>query len=271
MNAALVRKTLRDSLPLLLLGLVALLLFETMFVIWIKHLAATALRFLSELPFVAKLVETFLGADLTKENSSTALASVGLGHALVYVVSWTILLAASSRVLAGETDRGTADLLFTLPLSRSRIYFSVSFACGLLILPLALCLPLGLRLGQWLFALAEPIHFGRLAPVLANLMALHAAILGTSLAFSAAAERRGSPIGWTAGYIVFSFVLNFIEAIAPWADRIGFLGLFHYYQPLRILQDGGWPLTRIAALLSLALTAWLLGWWRFTRRDVPAP
>jgi hypothetical protein len=49
-------------------------------------------------------------------------------------------------------------------------------------------------------------------------------------------------------------------------------GKFHsflgYYEPARIIQNGAWPMTDIACLLALGITAWLLALSIFERRDI---
>lgn len=270
MNAAILRKTWRDSLPLLAVGSLALVIFGILAVSWLRYFSATAIEVLGKSPFIVRMISAMVGADLSQDLSPTSLITIALSHPFLFVVTWSFLLVTGSRVIAGEIDRGTGDLLFALPYSRTRIYRDVSlvwFAGGL---PLLACFLLGIWCGTQLFPLKEALEFSKLAPALANLLSLYWSIGGLTMALSASASRRGWVIGTVAGFLLFSFLLNFVEAILPWAGRLAPLGLLHYYKPLESVRTGGWPLGNISILLAIAAAAWIFGLRRFITRDIPA-
>lgn len=270
MNFAILRKTWRDSMPFLTFGTLALIVFGVLAVSWLRYLSATAIDVLSKSPFIVRMISALVGADLSEDLSPTSLITIALSHPFLFVVSWAFLLVTGSRVIAGEIDRGTGDLLFALPYSRARIYRDVSIVLLIGGIPLLGGLFTGIWTGSQLFPLKEPIQFAKLAPAVANLLALYWSIGGLTMALSASASRRGLVIGVVAGFLLFSFLLNFVEAILPWAGRLAPLGVLHYYKPLESVRSGTWPIGHIAILLGIAVVAWTYGWRRFVTRDIPA-
>lgn len=270
MNLAILRKTWRDSLPLLLGASAALVIFGILAVSWLKHFSATAIELLGKSPFIVRMISAVVGADLSADLSPTSLITIALSHPFLFVVTWSFLLVTGSRVIAGEIDRGTGDLLFTLPQSRSATYVDVSLVWLVGGVPLLIGFFAGLWIGTLLFPLKEPLLFARLVPAGVNFLALYWGIGGLTMGLSAAASHRGRVIGVMAGLLLFCFLLNFVEAILPWAGRLAPVGLLYYYKPLETIRSGNWPLGNIAVLLGVGLAGWLFGLRRFAGRDIPA-
>jgi ABC-2 type transport system permease protein len=180
------------------------------------------------------------------------------------------MLTIGTGVIAGEVDRGTADLLLTLPVARRTVYVSTSVAWVLAaVLVSAAPLP-GLWLGEHLCPLPEPLEFRRLWPVSVNFLALNLAVASVTMFVSSLLSRRGKAVGILLGALLASDLLNllsqFWEAIQP----LSFLCFAHYYRLLPVVRSGQLPLGDIGTLLTLAVSAWLLGLWHFCRRDIRA-
>ena len=67
-----------------------------------------------------------LSLDMQTGISVNTLLVLGLVHPFLFAVTWGFMTAICTRITVGEIDQGTADLLLTLPLSRSTIYVSTS-------------------------------------------------------------------------------------------------------------------------------------------------
>jgi ABC-2 type transport system permease protein len=269
-SPALLRKTAREALPLLILSTAAILIFEIAFVVAIREFAEEAAEFLRKIEPMRRLLQVLVGADLLADFTPTTVITVGLAHPVLYVLMWALLLTTCSRVIAGEIDRGTADLLLALPISRTAIYTSVSavWVLGGLIVGVA---PLvGIWIGQSWFPLSEPIELRRLWFPIVNLYALYLAIGGVAMLISSLVSRRGPAVGVLVGGLVASFFLNFLAQFWAPAKTISFLGVLNYYQPLVTVRAGVWPLGHILVLTALAICTWLTGLFHFSRRDIPA-
>ncbi|MCK4342859.1 MAG: ABC transporter permease subunit [Phycisphaerae bacterium] len=272
MSRAVLLKTLRDYLLLTVILTLSIVLLELMIVRVLVEAAhdLEMLRSWLERPFMKTLIRLALGADLVGDMTPTTLATFGLGHPLLYALSWTLLLTIGTGVVAGEIGRGTADLLLTLPVSRRAVYTSTSVAWVLAAI-LASASPLvGLWLGERAFPLPEPLDFSRLWPVAANFLALNLSIGGVTMFVSSLVSRRGIAVAVVLSVLFASDLVNltvqFWDALKP----ISFLGFLHYYRLLPVVRSAELPVGNILTLLAIAAVAWTLGLWRFSRRDIPA-
>lgn len=272
MNRAVLLKSLRDGWLLITLLTLSVVLFEflavRMLVEAVKDLEL--LRVWLDRPIIKFFIRLALGADLAGELTPTTMSTMLLGHPLLYALAWTLLLTLCSAAVAGEIGRGTADLLLTLPVSRARVFVSTS-AVSVLAAVLVSWAPLaGLWLGERVFALQEPLDFTRLWRVSANFLALNLSIAGVTMLASSVVSRRGVAVGVVLAGLLISDLVNFLsqfwEAIKP----ISFLGFLYYYRPLMVVYTQELPVRNICVLLAVALVAWLLGLWCFSRRDIPA-
>ena len=269
MNLAVFHKTARETALLLAILTAAIVGFELLFVLAMGEFAEE-ITGIWKVGFIRRFIQVLVGADLFADLTATTLMTVGLAHPLLYVLTWSLLLTICSRVIAGEIDRGTADLLMTLPISRVATYASVSAVWLLSGVVVSFAPLIGIWLGESLYPLPEPIELKRLWIPVVNLFALYLAIGGAATLVSSVVSRRGQVVGIALAGLVGSFLLNFLAQFWSPAERMSFLGLLHYYRPLLCVQTGEWPLGDIAALVGVAACCWLAGLWWFARRDIPA-
>jgi ABC-2 type transport system permease protein len=272
MNRAVLVKSLRDSLTLLVALTVAILILELAVVRMLVESSKNLeqLRTWLELPLIRSLLRIILGADIVGDLTPTTMATFGLAHPLLWAFSWTLLLAIGSGVLAGEIDRGTADLLLTLPLSRTAVYVSTSAVCGLAAV-LASAAPLaGLALAQRAWPLKQPLDFARLYPVAVNFLALNLAVGGVTLMVSSWVSRRGRAVGLVLAGLLVSDLINLLAEFWEIVRPVRFLGFLYFYRPLPVVRSGELPWRDISILLAVGAVTWLAGWWRFSHRDIPA-
>jgi ABC-2 type transport system permease protein len=222
-------------------------------------------------PFMRRLIGMLVGAEISGDvMMSAAFVAVGFIHPVMLALSWGFLLATCSRVIVGEIERGTADLLLTLPVSRAAVYTSVSAVWMLTGLPICFSALLGSWIGKTLFPLEDPVNYGRLAIVTVNLYAMYLAVGSATLFASSVASRRGPAISCVLAVLLASFLLNFLAQFWSAAQPCRFFGILEYYRPLEIVLSGDWPVRNLGVLLALGLVLWLAGLWRFARRDIPA-
>lgn len=272
MNLPLFWKTLRDVRWLLVFVPLGILLFDVA-AIRVLIEAARDLEFLRnwlERPLVQFLVRAALGADFAGELTPTVLITFAFIHPLFFALLYTLLLAMTSGVLAGEVGRGTADLLLTLPLSRSSVYVTTSLAWALVAAGAALLPMGGLWLGEQIFQPANRLEYHRLWPVALNLLALTLGVGGVATAISGAVSRRGVAIGIVLAGLLLSDIVHFVAQFWAAVRPLAVLGVIHYYRPLPAVRAATPPWGDMAVLLGVGLAVWLAGWWHFSRRDIPA-
>ncbi|MFO0839516.1 MAG: ABC transporter permease subunit [Phycisphaerae bacterium] len=271
MNFGVIYKTLRDSRWQLLCLPLLIVVFEMLFFRAIGEIHDSSGGMdLVRIPFVRRFLQTLLGADLLENLTATGVASLGFAHPIVYASTWTLLLTIGSRVIAGEIDRGTADLQFALPVSRAASYASHSIVMLAAVALTSVAPLIGAALAARVFPLWEPIDLGRLSLLITNLAALNLSICGITLLASAMSSRRGSPIAVLLALLLGSFLLNFLAQIWQPAKDVAFLGLLSYYKPLPIISRGVWPVYEMMVLVCIGVGSWFAGLACFSRRDIPA-
>ncbi len=270
MTTALLRKALRETRVVWAVSAVTILVFEPLLVFAIGRFARDVVSVWSRVPFVQQLVSALVGADISTGVTITSLITLGLAHPFVFAVLWAFVIATGTRVVAGEIDRGTADLLLTLPVSRAAVWVIGSLVIAVEATVLSAVPWLGILLGCALFPPPEAVDTARLWMPSVNLAALLAAIGSLTLLASTWAGRRGPAVAIAIGVVLFAFLLNFLVALVPAWSRAAPLTLLHYYRPLECVRSGVFPARGVAVLMLVAAAAWSAGLAHFCRRDIPA-
>lgn len=270
MSVVLIRKTLHDAaIPLAVLATAAIA-FEVLLVSAFSGQAEQLGNVLQSLTFAKRMVETLFGQGVLANLTPTTLLAIGLAHPLLYAFTWTLLLAVGTRALVGEVDRGTADLLLSLPASRTTVFTSISATMLICCVVMSIAPAVGLWLGQWLNQSSEVITTSQLTIVALNLAALNAAVAGLTLLVSSFGSRRGVAVAVTLAVLLGSFLLGFLAQVWDPARRIAFLTLLHYYRPVQLIGSDAFPTASVATLAVFGLVTATAGWLYFRRRDIPA-
>ena len=184
------------------------------------------------------------------------------------IVLVAIAIAAGSGAIAGEEERGTLDLLLSLPVSRTR--------CLLEKLAALVCEVIALAVVMWILlvivssAAGMGVSAGKLAAATlgAVLFALDFGLL--ALVIGAGTGRKALAIGVSATLAVTADVLNALAPLASWLKDVKFVSPFYYYthgDPLRHGISATDTLILVAIAAVFAGLAPLL----FRRRDIAAP
>lgn len=270
MNRGVMLKTAREARLLLVITTVAVLLLEVLLVGLTEQLSDQLRQMWTQMPFVQRLVRTLLGADFGDMVGPTGFLSIGYAHPILFACMWTFILASCSRSIAGEIDRGTADLLLTLPVSRRSVYASSSMVYLFAGVPLCAAAPIGMWIGTRIIDLSEQPDLARLSMMSFSLAALYVCVTGAAMLASSVFSRRGPAIAVVLGWLMASFLMNFLGQLWSAFERLGVIGVLHYYRPLPVIRSGELPWSDLGALAGGGVVFWLIGLWRFSRRDIPA-
>ncbi len=268
MNRAVILKTFRDHRLMFALMFAAAVILPVLVIV---AFSSTPMELMSQwmrLSLVRNLMRMLLGADLTDMLNRTSFAAFAFVHPGMLSLVWAFLIVITTAALVGEVDRGTADVLLSLPVSRWGLYVSVSvvvFGCGLL---LAAAPWLGAFITERAKDWDQPLDLKRLLLVLVNNLAAIWAVAGVAMAVSASTSRRGVAVGILFGWLLVSFVLNFLGAVWEPAERLAFLGLLYYFRPLIVVRDASLDAGNIGVLAGLGVMAWTVGGFVFARRDI---
>lgn len=268
MNRGLLDKSIREVWPMTVIiggGLLALeILFARMLPTFYKNLSETVFQ----VEFIRQMIAAFLGTETAAVIGPAAMSAMAWVHPIVLTLVWVQAISVCTRVPAGEVDRGTIDVLLSLPVTRMNVYLAESvvwLATGLIVIAVGLC---GNVIGGWSIEAKMTGTVGQRVWVCANLYALYVAVGGAAWVASSVCDRRGRAVGIALAILIASFVLNFLAAFNETFKRLSFLSVMDYYRPLFVLQGDVKPIKDILVLISLGASCWIAGAIIFARRDV---
>ena len=224
-----------------------------------------------------KLFQAILGGESVNLSKTSDLLSVGYVHPLPQTILMIWALGRGASALAGELERGTMELLVSLPIPRWKI-ITTQLAVDLVTIPtLALCMILGTFIGTKLV----PLPNADLLPYFRGVLlaiAFAFAMSGITYAISSVGRSRWRVLAWTFAVIFSMSLLNLLgqlwDTLGPWRP----LAIHYYYQPqYAILKDqwtlpvAGMQFNALAVMFGVAGLGYSFALWRFSQRDLPAP
>ena len=222
-------------------------------------------------PALQQALDSYPAALLEAINYTDIATPEGYLNATVYGLIVAVLLivfatAAGTRIVAGEEEAGTLDLVLSHPVSRATVVLQrfAALVAGVL----AIVAVFGLAM----LVIAGPAQFsdipvGRFAAMHLHLALFTVLFASVSFAIGAATGRRAIAlgVGATAGVLAYA-----ASGILPQVDGLGWTRDYSAFtwlngsQPLRNGVDAG----HVGVLLAITLLFVALGTLAFQRRDV---
>src|SRR5947209_16024557 len=141
MNQGLIIRAFRESWPTtLVLGLVLLGVEAALAFVLPKFSGQMSQEWL-QMDFARGIMQAMLGTELADRIGPQMFQSMAWVHPVPLALTWAHAIVSCTRVPAGEVDRGTADVLLSLPVSRWEVFISetvVWLASGVVLLIMAL-------------------------------------------------------------------------------------------------------------------------------------
>src|SRR6202140_4815262 len=204
-------------------------------------------------------------ADTVAVDTIGGYATFKIGIFIFLIAVWPLL--AASRMLRGEEDRGSLEVLLSLPRPRLAVALEKLAAMWTALLAMGLLIGLlafagGQKFGGG-FSLGDGLLFGL------NLTLLCAVIGGVALLISQFTQESGPASGWTAGLLLIFIVLDMVRRVIPNTEWISRFSPVYYYNLSKPLVPS-YGVNAGAMLLLLVLTVVLSGAavWLFVHRDV---
>lgn len=201
-------------------------------------------------------VESPLGYTVYKYSLTLALPAI-----------WGLL--AGSRLLRGEEERGSLDVLLSLPRSRARVAFEKVAALGTALLLM------GLLIGvfTWLGGVSANLGFTFSDALLLGLdvSLVTASFAAIALFVSQFTREPGPAAGFTGAFFGLAILLNSIHLVVPSAENIARISPVYYFglsKPL--LSNYGTNPGAMLVLFGMSVVFTLAGVALFLARDVGA-
>ena len=183
----------------------------------------------------------------------------------IAITIWALL--AGARMVRGEEERNSIDLLLATPISRTRLLIEKLLALLLALIGIGLLISVGIIGGEQ--AAKVPVAAGR--ALLAGLnVSLYAFLYGSiALFLSQFFLSRGTAAGITGGILAIDFVLAGTARTVPHTEWLQYISPLYYYQINKPLIIGytNYPYAAII-LIVLALLLCIVSVWLFTTRDI---
>ncbi len=212
------------------------------------------------------IAQTFTwNADAIAVDTIGGYATFKIGTFIFLIAIWPLL--AASRMLRGEEDRGSMDVLLSLPRPRLRVALEKLAAMWTALLAMGVLIGLlafagGKKFGAD-FGVVDGLLFGL------NLALISAVFGGVALLISQFTQERGPAAGVTAALLLVFIVLDMVHRVVPNSEWISRLSPVYYYNLSKPLVPGHGA-DAAGMVVQLALAALLSGaaLWLFAHRDV---
>jgi ABC-type transport system involved in multi-copper enzyme maturation permease subunit len=221
-----------------------------------------------KLPFAETIMRALVGTETGDQMAAHAIEAILWVHPIVLALLWFHAISFSTRVPAGEIDRGTIDFLLGLPIGRRQLYWSevlVWLVTGIVLLA---CGFAGHRIASPAMPVVQRPDFGTSLMIMTNLYCVYLAVGGVGFFVSSLSSHRSRAIAVVFALVLGSFLLNFAAQLWEAAERFAFLGILEYYRPAVVMHTGEFPTSDVLVLLSIAVVSLMVGNEVMARRNI---
>ena len=268
MNRGLVNKTVRELWPVTLLIGILVAAFEGIIAVVLPRYESEIGLQMLEMPFVKRIIEGMLGSKMADQVGPEILWSIPWAHPVMMSLILAHAVICSTRLPAGEVDRGTIDIALGLPISRwqwMRTDGLLWLGSAMIVISLLMT---GNKVGSALYGSDRVLSMKETVIIYTNLLGVYLAVGSVSWLTSSLSDRRGKAITIAFVFIVTSFLVSYLEQFWEPAQYAAWFSVLSYNRPLFVLRDGTWPAGDLCVLYGSAVVLWGFAAWWFTRRDL---
>ena len=217
-------------------------------------------------PQVLKELFGFGGAEFDY-TSSAGYLGIELFSLMVPLLLIIAAVATGARAIAGEEERGTLDLLLSLPVTRRRVAAEKLAALAIEVIALGLVLLVALWIG--VRAVNMTVSAGHLAAAVAGAVLLAIGFGAIAVFAGAATGSRAVSIGVASALAVAAYLINSLAALVSALEPLQRLTPFYHYTSPDPLRNGvSWP--DLGVLLLVVAVASVAAVVAVDRRDLGA-
>ncbi len=266
MNLPLLRYTVASNAIRLLVVAGGLVLMGILMPVMYAAFGQEVGEFVESVPLLAQF-SNFAGGDLFSLQGTVAM---GFSHPFTLLLLGVIAIAFPALAIAGERDRGTLEVTLSRPISRRGLYATlfVAGACFLAMLVAVLVITSGVTMA--LVGFGGQVTAGQLLQLWLADALLFVAIMAMAFAVSVESDRVGPAIGLPAIFVLLNYLAFAIGSIWPDMRWLHDYSIFNLLKARPIL-DGGAAASDLLVMLLFAAVFVAIAWYRFPRRDLPAP
>lgn len=252
------------------LGVVSAALFGISVVLVLTFEAFGGIEGFEELlKFLPESMRAMLKAQGGFATDATGYIGMQYRHPFYLLSTSGFIIAMSAGAVAREIERSTALMLLAVPLARWRYLAAKVASMVVAVVVLLVAVWAGTGAGVAVTGLGG-VDMLMLLRALVNLLALALAIGGIATLLSSLSSDGGHVVSVAAGTAAAMFFGDFLATIWSPAELLGYVSLYHYYDPLGVTQASGLPVRDLAVLLGVAAVGFGAALVAFQRRDLAA-
>src|SRR5438270_6436371 len=188
-------------------------------------------------------------AEPIKIDTAGGYATWKYGITILVVVIWPLL--AGTGMLRGEEDRGSMDVLLSLP--RGRVRIALEKVAAMWTALLAMGLVIGLLTFAGAAKVSSDLNLGSSIAFGVNIALICAVFLSIALLVSQFTQERRTASGVTAGILLVAIVVDMVHRVVPNTVWLSQLSPVYYYNLSKPLVPGyGANLGAMLFLLALS-------------------
>ena len=221
------------------------------------------------LEFLPESFRALLKAQGGFASDATGYIGMQYRHPFYLISTSGFIIAMAAGAVAREIERSTALMLLAVPIARWRYLAAKVASMAVVVVVLLVAVWAGTGTGVLATGLGG-VDMLTLIRALVNLLALALAIGGIATLLSSLSSDGGHVISVAAGTAAAMFFGDFLATIWSPAEFVGYVSLYHYYDPLGVTQASGLPIRDLAVLLGVAAAGFGAALVAFQRRDLAA-
>ena len=247
MHSVLVSQSLRShwkSISAWSLGIVAIIAMLLAMYPSVQESAAQMDQFIAQFPDALRAL-----FRITDYSSGPGYLSTEMFSAMAPLIFIAVATAWGASATAGEEDKGTADLLFALPISRTSVVASKAIAMTIVLGIIASVLAVSLFVGKTFVDI--DLSVSNLFAACASTALLGAVFGGIALLVGAWSGKRAFALGMSVGVAIASYLLYSLAPLVDWLENLLPYNPFEWANGAQPLFNG-WDFW---GLIWLSLTA----------------
>lgn len=186
---------------------------------------------------------------------------------------WVVIMAAfvmafARQMVAGEIHDGTLELLMSQPVARWKVLTSEGVALLGGIVVLVVTTVVGIIVYGSIFASSAGVNYAGCAAFIPVGICLAAAVAGYSVLFSVLLNDPRRAVMAAVGLTLFFYLLHFAASYSSVLEKVDWFGIFHYYNPMKVIDSAQVPVKSVLILLAFAAVGFGASLWFFQRKDI---
>ena len=227
-------------------------------------------------PFITSVFELMpekfrilIGEQFFSHLTVDGAAAFGFNHPMILAIFVIVVISITTKHLTGEIEKGTMELMLSLPIKRTYFVFRLWFISALITLFLIAFALLGAYLGVYFFGEISQEFIYKISTIGLNLWFLIVLIMSFSLLISTFEREASKAVGKSSIVIIIFYFFDFLST--AW-DPLAFtktFNIFTYYQPQKLMFGDRHLIDNLPVLSILIILCLGISLWQFNRRDIP--